>query len=98
LWNSEEYIHQRDIDTSMQDNAIWKYATEKNLTIITKDSDFSDLVLYHTPPPKVIHFKFGNLKMDKFYKIISENWLEIKILSETHKLVNVFMDRIEGIN
>jgi len=98
LWRNKEYIHQRDINALMKDGEIWQYAKENNLTIITKDNDFSDRVIFHTPPPKVIHIKFGNLKMKPFFQIISKSWSEICKLSETHKLVNVFENRIEGIN
>lgn len=98
LWRSKIYIYQRDIDARMKDSEIWQYAKDNNLTIITKDNNFSDRVIFHIPPPKVIHIKFGNLKMKPFYELISKNWVEICKLSETHKLVNVFENRIEGIN
>ena len=67
-------------------------------TIITKDSDFSDRILLNTPPPKVIHIKFGNLKIKPFYNLIHQLWNDVIELSETHKLVKVFDNRIEGIN
>jgi len=46
LWNNEDFIHVKDIDDSLTDDAIWNYAKQNNLTIITKDSDFSLKVLY----------------------------------------------------
>ena len=67
-WKSKEYIHQREINAKMADSFIWNYALENNLTIVTKDADFSERILLHTPPPKVIHFKTGNMK------ILSENF------------------------
>ena len=61
LWKGTDYIHQRDIDAKMKDSEIWQYAKDNNLTIITKDSDFSERIILNSPPPKVIHIKFGNL-------------------------------------
>jgi predicted nuclease of predicted toxin-antitoxin system len=42
LWKGEEYQHVIDINPDMKDSEIWKYARENNLTIVTKDADFSD--------------------------------------------------------
>ncbi len=81
----------------MTDSELWDYAKKNNLTIITKDSDFSDRILFNKPPPGIIHIKFGNLSMKDFFNVISNCWDEVLITSEKYKLVNVFKDRIEGI-
>jgi predicted nuclease of predicted toxin-antitoxin system len=70
LWNDEKFIHQKDNNDEAKDDEIWKYALDNDLTIITKDSDFSNKILFHEPPPKVIHLKFGNLKMKDFFYTI----------------------------
>jgi predicted nuclease of predicted toxin-antitoxin system len=98
LWKGDDSIHQRDIDDTWKDKQIWDYAKENNLTIITKDSDFSDKMLLYNPPPQVIHIKLGNMKMKEFFSVLTEIWAEIQEMSEANKLVSVFKDRIEGIN
>ena len=50
------------------------YAKEHNLTIITKDSDFSERIKLSDPPPRVIHFKVGNSNMKEFYRVIHASW------------------------
>jgi len=97
LWNSEEFVHQKDINDEWTDEQIWEYARENALTIITKDSDFSHRIILHKPPPKVIHIRFGNVKMKEFFNILSSLWIDIQTMSATSKLVNVFEDRIEAI-
>ena len=97
LWNNENYIHQNDIDDAWSDDQIWHYAKENNLTIITKDSDFSNKIMLHTPPPKVIHIRFGNMKMKEFFETTTKLWDDVLLLSHDHKLVNIFKDRIEAI-
>jgi predicted nuclease of predicted toxin-antitoxin system len=67
------------------------------LTIITKDSDFSNRIIVQDAPPRVIHIRFGNMKMRKFFTAATAIWKDVIELSETHKLVNVFRDRIEAI-
>ncbi|RRB02096.1 DUF5615 family PIN-like protein [Larkinella rosea] len=97
IWRSDQYIHQRDINSKAADTDIWAYAKANNLTIITKDRDYSDRMLLSSTPPRIIHIKTGNMKMREFYTFIDANWQLILELSETHKLVYVFRDHIEGV-
>jgi predicted nuclease of predicted toxin-antitoxin system len=97
LWKGKDFVHQIDINDEWTDEQIWDYATQNNLTIITKDSDFSNRIIFHKPPPKVIHIRFGNMKMREFFTIMTATWNDITDLNRTYKLVNVFRDRIEAI-
>ncbi len=97
-WHGNDYMHLKDIDSRMPDKEIWEYARINGLTIVTKDVDFADRIVIHTPPPKVIHFKIGNLKMNLFHDFITKHWQNIIKLNEQYKLVNVYIDRIEGID
>lgn len=96
-WNTSEFIHQRNIDPRLADKNIWKYAKENDLTIVTKDADFAHRIINQTPPPRVIHFRTGNMRMNDFHDFITLHWNEIIELSLSHKLVNVYNNRIEGI-
>lgn len=97
LWNNSEFIHQKDINDEWTDEEIWIYAKDNNLTIISKDSDFSNKIMMNSPPPKVIHIRFGNLKMNLFFEKVTKVWVDVLEMNKDHKLVNVFTDRIEGI-
>lgn len=97
LWKGDDYIHQNDIGDEWTDTQIWNYALENDLTIISKDSDFSSRVIFHQPPPKVIHIRLGNLKMREFFAAMNTVWDEVIELNEDHKLVTVFRDRLEAI-
>lgn len=88
LWNNTLYIHQKDINDEWTDEQIWKYAQENNMTIITKDSDFSNKILLHTPPPKIIHIRFGNMKIKDFFESTSRLWEDVLILKTELKLFN----------
>ncbi len=98
LWKGDQFVHVFDIDDSMSDNEIWDFAKNKGLTIISKDADFSIKVLFNDPPPRVVHLKIGNMKMKDLHNFLSRNWNEIVNVSTKHKLTNVFLDRIEGID
>jgi predicted nuclease of predicted toxin-antitoxin system len=97
LWNTSDFIHQKDINDEWTDEQIWLFAKENKLTIISKDSDFSNKIMLSIPPPRVIHIRFGNMKMKPFFDTINKVWNEVVEMNKEHKLVNVFTDRIEGI-
>ncbi len=52
--------------------------------------------MLRNPPPKVIHIRFGNMKMNEFHQTISRYWDEVLKMNQNFKLVNVYTDRIEG--
>ncbi|MAC95603.1 MAG: hypothetical protein CMC96_08875 [Flavobacteriales bacterium] len=97
LWNNEYCIHVADIKSVYTDEEIWSYALTNKLTIISKDADFSNRILHHSPPPRVVHIKLGNLKLNQLYEALKPNWGQILQLSKKYKLVNVYADRIESI-
>jgi len=97
LWNNENFIHVNNIGKNWKDGQIWNYARERNLTIISKDSDFGSRILLVSPPPKVIHFKTGNLLIAQLQDFLDHNWEAIMKLSADHKLVKVFSGYLEAI-
>lgn len=97
IWQSEEFEFVININDKWSDSEIWKYAEANNLTIVTKDADFSHRIMVSNTPPKVIHIKIGNMKLRDFESAVNKVWEKAEQLSENHKLVNVFLDRIEAI-
>jgi predicted nuclease of predicted toxin-antitoxin system len=80
LWNNSDYIHVFDINDTWSDQQIWNYAKQNNLIIVSKDSDFALKALVEGTPPKVIHIRFGNLKIKEFHGRISKIWDDIENL------------------
>ncbi len=97
IWSSDDFIHLKDIDDTWADKRVWEYSKENNLTIISKDADFSARMMMNEPPPKVIHMRIGNMRLSELHDFVNKNWSSIIEMSIEHKLVNVFHDRIEGI-
>lgn len=79
------------------DTQIWDYARKHDLVIVSKDADFSDRIVVSSPPPKVVHLRFGNLRRDEFHALLARVWPKVEMLLKSHKLVNVYADRIEGV-
>lgn len=74
LWNTPDFIHQRDLDSGAPDTTIWDFAQRQSLTILTKDRDFSGRILLCDPPPRIVHFKIHNLKIRDLHGFISSHW------------------------
>lgn len=97
FWAAENFLHVFDLDDEWSDSKIWEYAKSNGLTIITKDADFSNRIISSEPPPKVIHFRTGNMKMAEFHDFIKTHWQTILESAKNHKLVNVYRDKIISI-
>src|SRR6266568_2077439 len=79
------------------DSQIWEFARQQELVIVSKDADFSDRIIVRAPPPWVVHLRFGNLRRKGFHALLTRVWPQIETLLKSHKLVNVYADRLEGI-
>jgi len=49
------------------------------------------------PPPRVVHLRIGNLKFQDLHRLLQDLWPQVRSLSETHRLVTVFRERIEAV-
>ena len=90
-------VHSCELGVSVSDTELWGYAQAHDYVIVSKDADFSNRMLLADPPPKIVHLRFGNLRLSKFHQHLNRNWPRIEILLETHKLVNVYLDRLEAV-
>jgi predicted nuclease of predicted toxin-antitoxin system len=55
-------------------------------------------IILRSPPPWVVHLRFGNLRRREFHAVLARVWPQVEGLLETHKLVNVYTDRVEGVS
>ena len=97
LWQGPDYVHVFDLNDRWSDDEIWYYARDNQLTIVSKDADFSDRIVTAAPPPRVIHLRIGNLLIRDLQEFLARTWSRVCLLSEAHKLVRVYLDRIECV-
>jgi predicted nuclease of predicted toxin-antitoxin system len=86
-----------DVGSNPTDTEIWDYARLHRLVIVSKDADFSERIIISAPPPWVVHLRFGNLRRKEFHSRLERVWPQVETLLRTNKLVNVYVDRVEGI-
>jgi predicted nuclease of predicted toxin-antitoxin system len=77
IFPNSTHVMLENLDES-SDIDIWKFAKKHSSTIVTKDSDFNDLVIYKGIPPKVIWIKIGNCRVTDIENILRDNTLVIK--------------------
>lgn len=90
-------VHARSLGESMTDSQLWNYACENELAVVTKDADFSQRMMVTTPPPWVVHLKFGNLRLVAYQSFLEGTWRTIESLLPAHKLVRVYRNMIETV-
>lgn len=64
------------------DLQIWEFAKQKRFTIVTMDSDFSNLSTLFGFPPKVIWIRTGNMQTKEILDILIQYIGEIKYFIE----------------
>lgn len=98
LWHGDAYLHVFDLGDDLQDSAIWNYARENNLTIVTKDADFSDRIMLTGPPPRIIHLRIGNMRLRDLSSFLQRVWPGVAQLSASSRLVIVRPTLIECVS
>ena len=89
--------HALDLGPRPTDSQLWGHAQQHDLAIVTKDADFSQRIVLSVPPPRVIHLRVGNMRGRAFAAWLESTWPQIESAIATHKLVNVYRDRIEAV-
>jgi predicted nuclease of predicted toxin-antitoxin system len=87
-----------ELGASPTDTQVWEFARQRQLVIVSKDADFSERIILATPPPWIVHLRFGNLRRNDFHVLLARVWPQVETLLKTHKLVNVHADRVEGVH
>ena len=90
--------HARDLGVSVSDSTLWQHALANQLVIVSKDADFSHRIMLASPPPWVVHLRFGNMRGRDFHTFLARLWPDIEALLPANKLVNVYADRIEAVS
>lgn len=84
------------LGASPSDLALWEHARQHAMVIVTKDADFSDRIMLSSPPPWIVHLRFGNLRRRAYHALLAKVWPDVEALLPAHKLICVYADRIEA--
>lgn len=70
------HVHQVGLGNE-NDQMIWEFAREKDLVIVTKDSDFPDLQSVKGFPPKIVWVRIGNCSTAEITEVLRDHHLQI---------------------
>jgi predicted nuclease of predicted toxin-antitoxin system len=68
------------------DREVWTYARDNNFTIVTKDSDYNELLTFRGFPPKVIWIRRGNCSTTDIESILRTHAANIQTLTNDSTL------------
>ena len=77
-----EHVDLIGLDVPAEDTAIWNYALKNGYIIITKDSDFVDLLDLKGFPPKIVLLKTGNNSSKALIELLLKTKMEIEKLEK----------------
>jgi predicted nuclease of predicted toxin-antitoxin system len=89
-------IYSTSLGVSPSDTALWNHGRDNSLVIVSKDADFSDRIMLSTPPPWIVHLRFGNLRRTEYHALLAKMWPRVEALLPENKLICVYADRIES--
>lgn len=91
------FFHASALGPNPTDAQLWAHARLQRFAIVTKDADFSARIIVESPPPWVVHLRFGNLRSREYHARLAEIWPLLESLLPRHKLVNVFDGHVETV-
>ncbi len=94
---TDNFIYVFKIDQQLTDSTIWSLALKENSIILTRDMDFYHRAKESIDFPKIVIFRFGNLKRIKMREYIQENWKSIYKLIIEHQLIFAWQNELEII-
>ena len=72
----------QDLGSSPTDTEVWEFARKRELIIVSKDADFSERIILATPPPWVVHLRFGNMRRKAFHGLLARVWPKWNLCSK----------------
>jgi predicted nuclease of predicted toxin-antitoxin system len=82
IFRACSHVDKIGISVPAQDINIWTYAKENDYIIVTKDSDFVDLLEVKGFPPKIVLLKTGNNSSKAIMELLVTAKESIRDLSE----------------
>lgn len=88
-------IHVASLGESSTDREIWLFAKAHDLAILTKDADFAFMIASDNPPPRIVHLRVGNMRLQELKNHLQLWWPKVEKTLNWAKLINLYSDRME---
>jgi predicted nuclease of predicted toxin-antitoxin system len=67
---------------SASDKAVWEFSRDHDCIIVSKDADFSEMVVLHGFPPKVLWIQRGNCSTKDIENLLREHFDAIQFFMD----------------
>jgi predicted nuclease of predicted toxin-antitoxin system len=84
-FNTSDFSFAHDWGEAYPDKAIWDYALQNNMVILTRDSDYFYWIIQSKIAPKVVYFKLQQQGRKELEIYFLPHWRKICHLIESHK-------------
>ena len=86
---ADRYPHSSHVRTvglqRAPDEAVWNYAREQGLIIVSKDADFHQRSLLFGSPPKVIWIGLGNCSTDEIAVLLQVRYQDVLAFTQSRE-------------
>ncbi|MCY7332522.1 MAG: DUF5615 family PIN-like protein [Pseudanabaena sp. CAN_BIN31] len=82
---NSNHVYHLGLD-QVEDRQIWEYAKVNDFTIVTRDSDYNELLILLGFPPKVVWIRRGNCSTNEIENILRAHYTDIQNLTNTEFL------------
>ncbi|AFY61840.1 DUF5615 family PIN-like protein [Synechococcus sp. PCC 6312] len=81
LFPESTHVYLLGMDQS-EDQEVWNYAQNNDFTIVTRDSDYNELLTLRGFPPKVIWIRRGNCSTTAIETMLRSHLADIQALND----------------
>jgi predicted nuclease of predicted toxin-antitoxin system len=81
LYPDAKHVYLLGLNT-VTDRMVWEYARNHDYIIVTKDVDFSELLLLYNFPPKIIWIRRGNCSTHTIEELLRTHFEAIETMSD----------------
>ncbi|MGD1900692.1 MAG: DUF5615 family PIN-like protein [Geitlerinemataceae cyanobacterium] len=85
LFPGSTHVYKVGLD-SAEDLEVWDYARRNHLMVVTKDSDYNELLTLRGSPPKVVWIRRGNCSTNDIETILRVHAADIQTLTDNPDL------------
>jgi predicted nuclease of predicted toxin-antitoxin system len=84
LYPDSNHVALLDLDKA-SDKAVWQYAKDEAYCLISKDSDFNELLASNGFPPKIIWIRLGNCTSNQIVSLLKSHHQSIEEFFADHE-------------
>ena len=92
LWTGLSHVRSVGL-AAADDQIVWEYAAKHDLTIVSKDGDFSNRAFLYGAPPEVVWIRVGNCSSSDIEAVFRERRDQLEAFAGSDDAALLIIDR-----